>query len=188
MCTLTPRGFKRRDDEVVSFTYLQRVDPIRLVFEVETEEKDILHVKCTQRYGAEAHRRAHELGIALELVAYDDTLPGGWKMVVMKPIPKGYVEIDSIKWGSEEQGKVRALVIAQMQRYLDEGFVHGDLRAANIFVDGEVIDHDWAGRNKEVSSRCAIIYGNMAPSWGFKSSCFRDRTRLADAGASLLLA
>ncbi|KAJ3930176.1 MAG: hypothetical protein NXY57DRAFT_1062663 [Lentinula lateritia] len=166
----------------------RRVDPIRLVFEVETEEKDILHVKCTQRYGAEAHRRAHELGIALELVAYDDTLPGGWKMVVMKPIPKGYVEIDSIKWGSEEQGKVRALVIAQMQRYLDEGFVHGDLRAANIFVDGEVIDHDWAGRNKEVSSRCAIIYGNMAPSWGFKSSCFRDRTRLADAGASLLLA
>ncbi|KAJ3912726.1 hypothetical protein F5877DRAFT_84517 [Lentinula edodes] len=133
----------------------RRVDPIRLVFEVETEEKDVLHVKCTQRYGAEAHRRAHELGIAPELVAYDDTLPGGWKMVVMKPIPEGYVETDSIKRGSEEQGKVRALVIAQMQRYLDEGFVHGDLRAANISVDGErrnimVIDYNWAGRNKEV--------------------------------------
>ncbi|KAJ3846761.1 hypothetical protein EV368DRAFT_88552 [Lentinula lateritia] len=125
-----PRGFKLRD-EVVSFTYLQRVDPIRLVFE------------------------AHEFGIAPELVAYDDTLPGGWKMVVIKPIPKGYVEIDSIKRGREEQGKVRALVIAQMQHYLDEGYVHGDLRAANIFVDGEwqnimVIGYDWAGRNKEV--------------------------------------
>ncbi|KAJ3808054.1 hypothetical protein F5876DRAFT_79125 [Lentinula aff. lateritia] len=125
-----PRGFKLRD-EVVSFTYLQRVDPIRLVFE------------------------AHKFGIAPELVAYDDTLPGGWKMVVIKPIPKGYVEIDSIKRGREEQGKVRALAIAQMQHYLDERYVHGDLRAANIFVDGErlnimVIDYDWAGRNKEV--------------------------------------
>ncbi|KAJ3912694.1 hypothetical protein F5877DRAFT_53654 [Lentinula edodes] len=149
-----PRGFKR-GTEVVTFTYLKRVDPIRLVFEVETEEKDILYVKYTQQYGVEAHRRAHELGIAPELLAYDDTLPGGWKMIVMNPIPPGYVETDSMKQGSEEQGKVRALVIAQMKRYLDEGFVHGDLRAANIFVDGErqnimVIDYDWAGRTKEV--------------------------------------
>ncbi|GAW10493.1 hypothetical protein LENED_012767 [Lentinula edodes] len=149
-----PRGFKR-GTEVVTFTYLKRVNPMRLVFEVETGEKDILYVEFTQRYGAEAHRRAHELGIAPELLAYDDTLPGGWKMIVMNPIPPGYVETDSIKRGSEEQGEVRALVIAQMQRYLEEGFVHGDLRAANIFVDGErhnimVIDYDWAGRNKEV--------------------------------------
>ncbi|KAJ4492088.1 hypothetical protein C8J55DRAFT_502975 [Lentinula edodes] len=63
-----PRGFKRRD-EVVTFTYLQRVDPVRRVFEVETEEQDILCIKYTQRYGVEAHRRAHELGIAPELVA-----------------------------------------------------------------------------------------------------------------------
>ncbi|GAW05037.1 hypothetical protein LENED_006867 [Lentinula edodes] len=103
-----PRGFKRRDDEVASFTYLQRVDPVRLVFEIETEEKEILYVKYTQQYGAEAHWKAHKFGIAPELVAYDDTLPGGWKMVVMKPIPKGYVETDNIKHGSEEQGKVRA--------------------------------------------------------------------------------
>ncbi|KAJ3871554.1 hypothetical protein F5051DRAFT_423211 [Lentinula edodes] len=149
-----PRGFER-GTEVVTFAYLKRVDPMRLVFEVETEEKDTLYIKYTQQYGAEAHRKAHESGIAPELLAYDDKLPGGWKMVVMKPIPKGYVEIDSIKRGSEEQGKVRALVIAQMKRYLDEGYVHGDLRAANIFVDGErqnimVIDYDWAGRNKEV--------------------------------------
>ncbi|KAJ3862655.1 hypothetical protein EV359DRAFT_44719, partial [Lentinula novae-zelandiae] len=118
-------------------------------------EEVILYIKYTQRYGAEAHWKAHEFGIAPELIAYDDTLPGGWKIVVMKPIPKGYVEIDSIKWGSEEQGKVRALVIAQMKRYLNKGYVHGDLRAANISVDGErrnimVIDYDWAGRNKEV--------------------------------------
>ncbi|KAJ3885775.1 hypothetical protein GG344DRAFT_70239 [Lentinula edodes] len=131
-----PHGFKRHDEVV------------------ETKE-DILYIKFTQRYGAEAHRKAHEFGIAPELIAYDDTLPGGWKMVVMKPIPKGYMEIDSIKRGSEEQGKVRALVIAQMQRYLNEGYDHGDLRAANIFVDGErhnimVIDYDWAGRTKEV--------------------------------------
>ncbi|KAJ3912744.1 hypothetical protein F5877DRAFT_7278, partial [Lentinula edodes] len=106
---------------------------IRLVFEVETEEKDILYIKDTQQYGAEAHRKAHKLGIAPELLACDDKLPGGWKMVVMKPIPKGYVETDSIK-GSEEQGKVQAVVVAKMRPYFGEGFVHGDLRAANIFV------------------------------------------------------
>ncbi|KAJ4492130.1 hypothetical protein C8J55DRAFT_503068 [Lentinula edodes] len=52
-----PRGFKC-GTEVVTCTYLKRVDPIRLVFEVETEEKDILYVKFTQRYGAEAHQSA----------------------------------------------------------------------------------------------------------------------------------
>ncbi|KAJ3901787.1 hypothetical protein F5879DRAFT_1003647 [Lentinula edodes] len=127
------REFKR-GNQVVTFTYLKRVDPIRLVLEVEIEEKDILYVKYTQQYGAEAHRKAHRLGIAPELLVYDDKLPGGWKMVVMKPIPKGCVETDSIK-GSEEQGKVQAVVIAKMRPYFGEGFVHGDLRAANIFVD-----------------------------------------------------
>ncbi|KAJ3915179.1 hypothetical protein F5877DRAFT_82091 [Lentinula edodes] len=142
-------------DQVITFTYLKRIDPIRLVFEVEIEEKNILYIKYTQQYGAEAHRKAYEFGIAPELLAYDDTLPGGWKMVVMNPIPQNYVETDSIE-GSEEQGKVQAVVIAKMRPYFDEGFVHGDLRAANIFVDGErqnimVIDYDWAGRNKEVT-------------------------------------
>ncbi|KAF8823530.1 hypothetical protein HHX47_DHR10000441 [Lentinula edodes] len=149
-----PRRFKC-GNQVITFTYLKRVDPIRLVFEVETEEKKLLYIKYTQQYGAEAHRKAYEFGIAPELLAYDDTLPGGWKMVVMNPIPQGYVEIDSIE-GSEDQGKVQAMVIARMRPYFDEGFVHGDLRAANIFVDGErqnimVIDYDWAGRNKEVT-------------------------------------
>ncbi|KAJ3847598.1 hypothetical protein EV368DRAFT_68972 [Lentinula lateritia] len=149
-----PRRFKC-GNQVITFTYLKRVDPIRLVFEVETEEKKLLYIKYTQRYGVEAHRKAHEFGIAPELLAYDDTLPGCWKMVVMEPIPKGYMETDSIK-GGEEQGRVQAVVIAKMRRYFDEGFVHGDLRAANIFVDGErqnimVIDYDWAGLNKEVA-------------------------------------
>ncbi|KAJ3812869.1 hypothetical protein F5876DRAFT_63652 [Lentinula aff. lateritia] len=149
-----PRRFKC-GNQVITFTYLKRVDPIRLVFEVETEEKKLLYIKYTQRYGVEAHRKAHEFGIAPELLAYDDTLPGCWKMVVMEPIPKGYMETDSIK-GGEEQGRVQAVVIAKMRPYFDEGFVHSDLRAANIFVDGErqnimVIDYDWAGRNKEVA-------------------------------------
>ncbi|KAJ4463245.1 hypothetical protein C8J55DRAFT_494477, partial [Lentinula edodes] len=69
-----PREFKR-GNQVVTFTYLKRV-PIRLVFEVETEEKDILYIKNTQQYGAEAHWKAHKLGIAPELLAYDDKLPG----------------------------------------------------------------------------------------------------------------
>ncbi|KAJ3871494.1 hypothetical protein F5051DRAFT_484966 [Lentinula edodes] len=99
------REFKR-GNQVVTFTYLKRVDPIRLVFEVETEEKDILYIKYTQQYGAEAHRKAHKLGIAPELLAYDDKLPGGWKMVVMKPIPKGYVETDSIK-GVRNKGRFK---------------------------------------------------------------------------------
>ncbi|KAJ3865694.1 hypothetical protein EV359DRAFT_62956 [Lentinula novae-zelandiae] len=149
-----PRRFKY-GNQVIAFTYLKRVDPIRLVFEVETEEEKLLYIKYTQRYGVEAHRKAYEFGIAPELLAYDDTLPGEWNMVVMRPIPRGYVETDGIR-GGEEQGKVQAMVIAKMRPYFEEGFVHGDLRAANIFVDGErqnimVIDYDWAGRNKEVA-------------------------------------
>ncbi|KAJ4500126.1 hypothetical protein C8R41DRAFT_875283 [Lentinula lateritia] len=149
-----PRRFKY-GNQVITFTYLKRVDPIRLVFEVETEEEKLLYIKYTQRYGVEAHRKAYEFGIAPELLAYDDTLPGGWNMVVMRPIPRGYVETDGIR-GGEEQGRVQAVVIAKMRPYFGEGFVHGDLRAANIFVDGErqnimVIDYDWAGRNKEVA-------------------------------------
>ncbi|KAJ3873196.1 hypothetical protein F5051DRAFT_506680 [Lentinula edodes] len=48
-----PRRFKC-GNQVITFTYLKRIDPIRLVFEVETEEKNILYIKYTQQYGAEA--------------------------------------------------------------------------------------------------------------------------------------
>ncbi|KAJ3891529.1 hypothetical protein GG344DRAFT_76791 [Lentinula edodes] len=64
-------------NQVVTFTYLKRIDLIRLVSEVETE-KDILYIKYTPQYGAEAHRKAHKLGIAPELLAYDDK--AAWRL------------------------------------------------------------------------------------------------------------
>ncbi|KAJ3887730.1 hypothetical protein GG344DRAFT_68578 [Lentinula edodes] len=90
---------------------------------VETEEKHILHIKYTRRYGAQAHRKAHELGIW--------GIQRGWKMI-------------------------------------------------NIMV----IDYDWAWTQRgEVSPGCAVLEGNMEGRRGIEPWCYRDGTRLADAGA-----
>ncbi|KAE9395102.1 hypothetical protein BT96DRAFT_885861 [Gymnopus androsaceus JB14] len=154
-----PRSFDYTK-QTTSFTYAKRVDPARLVFEVKTEHNDVLYVKFTRQYGEAAHRKAHELGFAPKLLACDN-LEGGWKMVVMERIPGGFVAVDDLFrelraddiTGREE---VKAMIRHALEPFFAAGYVHGDLRPANIFVDAQgkkvlIVDYDWAGPIGEVT-------------------------------------
>ncbi|KAE9394908.1 hypothetical protein BT96DRAFT_1022286 [Gymnopus androsaceus JB14] len=91
-------------------------------------------IKFTQRYGLDAHQAAEKLGLAPELIGYEE-LPAGWKMPQKLQILCG-------RCWKERLAKLHV-----------EGFVHGDLRAQNVLVsDGDikVIDWDFAGRDGDV--------------------------------------
>ncbi|KAE9406208.1 hypothetical protein BT96DRAFT_972002 [Gymnopus androsaceus JB14] len=140
-----PRSFKQ-GDETILFRYIERVDAIRLVFKVITQVNHVLYVKYARQYGEAAHRKAHELEIAPKLLVCDD-LEGGWKMIIMEPIPEAYEAVDDI-FGQDSE-EVQDIVRRALEPFFEAGYVHGDLRPANIFVDVEekkvlVIDYDWA--------------------------------------------
>ncbi|KAE9406258.1 hypothetical protein BT96DRAFT_915486 [Gymnopus androsaceus JB14] len=143
-------------EETTSFTYIRRVDSSRLVFEVKTEHNDILYVKYAQQYGEAAHRQAHKIGLAPKLLACTE-LEGGWKMVVMESIPTRYEAVDDIFKNVDVVVKedIKRKVREALDPFFKEGYVHGDLRPANIFFDVKekkvlVIDYDWAGPVGEV--------------------------------------
>ncbi|KAE9403785.1 hypothetical protein BT96DRAFT_878419 [Gymnopus androsaceus JB14] len=145
-----PRSFKT-GEETTSFTYVRRVDATRLVFEINTEHNEKLFVKYARQYGERAHRKAYEIGLAPKLLACDD-LEGGWKLVVMASIPADYEAVDDIfkKVDVVVKEEIKSKVREALEPFFEEGFIHGDLRPANIFFDVKenkvlIIDYDWAG-------------------------------------------
>ncbi|KIK57356.1 hypothetical protein GYMLUDRAFT_46229 [Collybiopsis luxurians FD-317 M1] len=148
-------------EAVISFTYVRRVDPTRLVFEVKTQDNVIYYVKFARRYGEAAHCKAYELGLAPKLLTCEE-LEGDWKVIVMEPIPKRYKAADDVLSGRTKRSlsdeaiqNVRSIIQEALNPFFQEGFVHGDLRSANIYVDvdkekGMMVDFDWAGHDGKV--------------------------------------
>ncbi|KAJ3995570.1 hypothetical protein F5050DRAFT_1712794 [Lentinula boryana] len=153
-----PRDFEQQETKI-RFTYLKRVDRARLVFMVKREQDDFLFVEFAMRYGEDAHRKAYQLHLAPELLAIH-TLEGGWKMIVMRLIPKEYEAVDDIISGQAKskvsRENMKSLVQNSSEPFLNSGYVHGDLRGANICVHVEVknvlmFDFDWAGLDGKVT-------------------------------------
>ena len=109
-----------------------------------------------RRYGAAAHKQAHEAGAAPELLGIA-TLPGGWNVVVMERLDSadGWLAYDRA-----QPEQVKAVQSAWLRGVSAHGNVHGDLRDANILVrvlpaaasawDVRFVDFDWAGTEGEV--------------------------------------
>ena len=139
------------------FVYEKQIDQ-RTVFVAHLRDnpKDKIFVKFTRCYGEDAHRAAHARGFAPRLRAVE-RFQDGWIMVVMDDVSHQYREIERRPL---EKNMYKAVQQALVELHR-EGFVHGDLREANIMVkrdrvDSEglhdiiLVDFDWAGKEGSV--------------------------------------
>lgn len=109
-------------------------------------------VKFTERYNVDAHRALADLDppLAPKLHACQRVL-GNMFMVVMERLegqPMAYM------MGEQVEPSVFADVEAAVSQLSSKGFVHGNLRAANIMIDpskkhAKLIDFDWASKHEE---------------------------------------
>jgi len=122
--------------------------PSRLLFTARTQDANsTILVKFTRNYSIDVHQFCAVLGRAPTILGFE-SLPGGWCAIAMEfvasavPITKStQVAIHCERWAKELLDLVQALHKI--------GFVHGDLRDANIICVGDImmlIDFDWAGR------------------------------------------
>ena len=161
----------------ICFTYASSMFPNtgRLLFVVETTAEGYgpLLVKFCRRYGKDAHVKCGELGIAPKMVGFEK-LHGGWFAVVMELLPSSFKPLRELTDLEDLERRVTDAV----QRMHDAGFVHGDLRDTNIFIDVtsdndvvKIVDWDWAARSGDVKyptsinlqvPRAAAAMGNVA--------------------------
>ena len=121
-------------------------------------------LKFVRRYSREAHVFCASKGHAPELIAFE-SLSGGWNMVVMEvidihrgPSPRRTGSYQQFHYDMRGILSLKRPIATLIKQLHAKGYVHGDVRAANLFVqvddDEEVtpktnfklIDFDWAGR------------------------------------------
>jgi hypothetical protein len=135
--------------EKCRFKYRSQLD--KLIFFGEADNGDIICIKFVRQYSKEVHLHCASLGFAPALRAFE-SIPGGWYMVVMDALDKEYVMLSSISIDRQILDDIRAKVMSIHQA----GFVHGDIRDANLMVKRKqggpfmLIYFDWAGKIEEV--------------------------------------
>lgn len=121
-------------------------------------------IKFVERYSADAHRFCSSKGHAPELIAFEK-LPGGWYMVVMEALDiaqdlnsrytNPYRCYSGYRCGGQDLISLENAVTTLITGLHHEGYVHGDLRDANLFIrdggqdkaeDFMLLDFDWAGK------------------------------------------
>jgi hypothetical protein len=158
-----PRNYVDSDGILQEFTY-DKDQPSRerlIFYGTNTSGGARICVKFARRYSPHAHRFCASKGHAPQLIAFNP-LPGGWNMIVM-----GVIDISFFPFraGSYQHFMPSIPGILLMKESITtlikglhaKGYVHGDVRGANIFVqvpedhEGTVIsnfmlvDFDWAG-------------------------------------------
>jgi len=129
-----------------AFQHESNWNPNRFFYTATTSTGDDVVVKFTRRYCPELHSFCADRDHAPRLLGYG-TVPGGWKVVVTELIK------------AENDTKTRSNNVTKYctQDFHDKGWVHGDLRAANVIVPAEkpdkvmLLDFDWGGECGKVS-------------------------------------
>ncbi|KAI0738576.1 hypothetical protein C8Q80DRAFT_1206047 [Daedaleopsis nitida] len=146
------------------FEYLEAIDKKRIFRVKRKSDGKLLCVKFSTRYSADAHRKAHELGLAPALHAVNYV--GEWIMVVMDDMSKKYANtMYALRAEQPIPRNNPALSLAAARELVEKklpalhaaGFVHGDVRTVNVLVRNEdaapepagadvlLVDFDWAG-------------------------------------------
>lgn len=101
--------------------------------------KDVV-VKFTAHYGAEVHEKLAECNMAPDIYAH--MAVSGMIVVIMEYIVGEW-------WPEHPSAQQKKNLRAIAAKLESTGFVHGDLRAPNILVQGDrvlVVDFDWSGQ------------------------------------------
>ena len=137
----------------------------RFLYRAKTQNDDVI-VKFTRRYCTDLHQFCAKRGHAPELLGYG-TVPGGWHVVVMEFVDQDisktlahYAPTHLDRW---EEDLTRLV-----EEFHGEGYVHGDLRDANLIVRrGEperiiLVDYDWGGKHGDVSFPSRHLHEDLA--------------------------
>ncbi|KAJ3514096.1 hypothetical protein NLJ89_g2575 [Agrocybe chaxingu] len=103
-------------------------------------------VKFSRTYSVDLHDYCFRAGHAPKLLAYE-ALPGGWYGIAMEFLP------DTECLDATSATRFEAELTELVNGFHQQGWVHGDLRDANIRCRGDefwVIDFDWGGKDGEV--------------------------------------
>ena len=121
-------------------------------------------LKFTRRYCAELHSLCASQSRAPQLLGYG-SVPGGWLVVVMERIEQQDTNLQSYaqnhlqKWSED----LRSLV----SNFHNVGWVHGDLRDANMTVCNKnpeqvmLVDFDWGGEAGKVYYPTACVHEEL---------------------------
>ncbi|KAN0086602.1 hypothetical protein V8E54_000290 [Elaphomyces granulatus] len=132
----------------------------RLLYIAETSDGQTIVVKFVRQYCPELYDICAVSDHAPSLLAYQ-RLPGGWYGVGMEYVASAIpitlhkeISVHFQRWETD----LRQLV----SQFHGLGFVHGDLRDANIISsdDGcvKLVDFDWAGKDGQVSYPMLALY------------------------------
>ncbi|KAF8836162.1 hypothetical protein BDN67DRAFT_998492 [Paxillus ammoniavirescens] len=138
-----PVSFTSLADECqIKFQYQNQRFKQRLLFFGTCEDDGArICIEFVRRYSHEALCASLE---CLPALLGFERIPGGWFMVVMDAVSKGYVQLASSSLSASALTSIRK----KLKDLHNGGFVHGDIRDTNIMF--MIIDFDWAGKINEV--------------------------------------
>jgi serine/threonine protein kinase len=137
---------------LVNFKYIGRPFDHILLFLAETADDNVLAIKYTRQYSLDAHQILSDEGLAPELHGFE-SIPGGWKMVVMQCMGESYQLLSQLE--PENRERFKDSIQQGVSLLHKHGFVHGDLRPSNVLVSKRepkalIIDFDAAGEADKV--------------------------------------
>ncbi|KNZ82334.1 hypothetical protein J132_00149 [Termitomyces sp. J132] len=153
-------SYRNENGQEVGLHYTAQLETDKLLFTATSDQPDLQEciVKFTQHeYSADAHNllAMHQMAPKLQKII---EVPGGWKVVIMDR--SKYHVLHHYPLSKELQEKVKNKVKRIVRTLHQNGFVHGDIRAANLLIDPaslnshdvqvHLIDFDWGGRAGEV--------------------------------------
>ena len=121
-----------------------------MIYKAQTDEGQIVIIKFTDQYNAEAHQLLANQGLSPQLYYVSNNASNRWQMIVMDII-------DHININAIIEHNQRLHVFSEVKRALDilhrEDMVFGDLRLPNILVSSvgeqthvKLVDFDWCGK------------------------------------------